>query len=166
MVWFRRDLTIDDNLAWAQATHEFDEVVAVFAVDDHLLDAAGPWRRNYLVAAVRQLDADLAKEGGALTVVRGDAPMELARLARNQRISHVFWNRDVTQYAVARDAQVERALAGAGVLRSRMWSTLVQPPGTITTAGGTVPKVFSRFYERWDGLDLGEVANPGDARVL
>ena len=46
LVWFRRDLRLDDNPAWSAATRECDEVLPVFVLDPTLLDAAGPYRRG------------------------------------------------------------------------------------------------------------------------
>ena len=33
LVWFRRDLRLDDNPAWARATSDHDNVVALYVVD-------------------------------------------------------------------------------------------------------------------------------------
>ncbi len=45
VVWFRRDLRLDDNPAWAAATVD-DTVVALVVIEPGLLDAAGPFRRR------------------------------------------------------------------------------------------------------------------------
>ena len=52
LVWFRRDLRLDDNPAWSAATRECDEVLPVFVLDPTLLDAAGPFRRDAVLGAV------------------------------------------------------------------------------------------------------------------
>lgn len=41
VVWFRRDLRIHDHPALVQAVAEFDRIVPLFVVDEHLLD--GRW---------------------------------------------------------------------------------------------------------------------------
>ena len=64
LVWFRRDLRLDDNPAWATATASCDVVVPLFVLDARLLDTAGPHRRRQLLANVAALDEELAATVG------------------------------------------------------------------------------------------------------
>ncbi|HEY3831562.1 MAG TPA: deoxyribodipyrimidine photo-lyase [Acidimicrobiia bacterium] len=165
IVWFRRDLSLEDNLAWADATQNSDEVVPLFVLDERLLAAAGRARQDALFGALGALDRDLHACGGALTVVRGDPAVEVARLARESEATSVYWNADVTRYAQARDRAVEQALGELHIDVHARWSTLVHPPGAVTTRAGTVPKVFTRFYERWTELESPPHACTGAAAV-
>ncbi|MDH3682571.1 MAG: deoxyribodipyrimidine photo-lyase, partial [Acidimicrobiia bacterium] len=45
-MWFRRDLRLDDNPAWAAATAAHDQVVALFVLEPRLLNASGQMRRD------------------------------------------------------------------------------------------------------------------------
>ena len=53
MVWFRRDLSLEDNLAWSKATVDHAEVLPVYILDRRLLDTAGPYRRRQFIARRR-----------------------------------------------------------------------------------------------------------------
>jgi deoxyribodipyrimidine photo-lyase len=77
-----------------------------------------------------------------------------------------LWNNDVTSFARARDDATHQRLSESGILVERSWSTLVHPPGTIVTAAGHVPRVFSRFYDRWSDAALPGKASAGRAQVL
>lgn len=57
--WFRRDLRLDDNPAWADATSRHDRVVAVFVVEAGLWDRCHPRRRSLLAGHLASLDTDL-----------------------------------------------------------------------------------------------------------
>ncbi len=57
VVWFRRDLRLEDNPAWAAATSAHDEVVAVFVIEAVLMKAAGAIRRDQLLAHLHALNS-------------------------------------------------------------------------------------------------------------
>ena len=71
-MWFRRDLRLAANPAWAAATSRHRRVVALFVIDPTLFDAAGPTRRSQLVAELEALDTSLTDLGGRLVVRVGD----------------------------------------------------------------------------------------------
>ncbi|MGB1505539.1 MAG: deoxyribodipyrimidine photo-lyase, partial [Acidimicrobiales bacterium] len=80
IVWFRRDLRLDDNPAWAAATHAHDRVVPLVVLEPTLLDNAGPFRRAAFVHALHDLDQALAQRGGRLHVAHGDPAAVLLQL--------------------------------------------------------------------------------------
>jgi len=166
LMWFRRDLSIADNLAWAAATSDHREVLPAYVFDRTLLDAAGPFRRRQYLAFVTALADQVRATGGELTVMSGDPVGAITRLAREHDIDAVLWNNDVTAYATARDSAVEQALTTAGVEVLREWSTLVHPPGTITTGSGHVHRVFGAFHRRWSEMPVPGTAIAGPAEVL
>jgi deoxyribodipyrimidine photo-lyase len=160
LVWFRRDLRLDDNPAWSAATHECEDVLPVFVLDPTLLDAAGPYRRDAVLGAVVALDDAL---GGRLHLATGDPVEEIPRLVDALGGATVYLNRDVTPYAARRDAAVAKRLD----TEPRVYcGNVVQPPGSITTNEGTVPRVFTAFWKRWQARDLPTVPEPGDAAVV
>ncbi|MEP7046491.1 MAG: deoxyribodipyrimidine photo-lyase [Ilumatobacteraceae bacterium] len=164
--WFRRDLSLVDNLAWSMATTDHHEILPVYVLDHRLLDAAGAYRRRQLIASVESLARRISDLGGALTILIGDPVDAIARLAVENRVDVCVWNADVTGFAQRRDRAVEAALAHLHVGVETAWSTLVQPPGSITTASGAVPRVFGRFFEKWADRDISHRVFPGDAQVL
>jgi deoxyribodipyrimidine photo-lyase len=166
IVWFRRDLSLGDNLAWAAATTDHREVIPLYVMDPRLVGAAGPHRRAQHGAFVHALAAEVRARGGELTIVTGDPAESVARFATEHGAAAVVWNRDVTRYAQARDAAVEQALARAGIAMETEWSTLVHPPGSVVTGSARVHRVFSPFHRRWSTLPLAGPADPGGADVL
>ena len=164
--WFRRDLSLVDNLAWSAATTDHREVLPVYVLDHRLLDAAGTYRRRQLIASVESLARQIEDLDGALTILVGEPVDVLGRLALENQVHVCVWNADVTGFAQSRDRAVNAALARLHVRVETAWSTLVQPPGSITTASGDVPRVFGRFFERWADREMLPRVGPGDARIL
>lgn len=150
IVWFRRDLRMNDNPALAAAA-EADQVVPVFCFERGLWAGrhASPNRNAYLLASLRELDESLRSAGTRLHLRSGSPRVQIARLARECGASAVHVNRDHTAHSRARDRAVEAALAESGV-------ELVGHPGLtcaeiarIETAAGDPFRVFSPFARAW-----------------
>lgn len=144
IVWFRSDLRLSDNPAWAAATAAHDRVVALFVLDPRPLAASGPQRTNLLLAHLAALDAELGRHGGRLLVRHGDPRLILPEVVARTGAEAVHVNHDVTPYAIRRDAAVG-ANAGMVVHHGRT----IHPVGSITTAGGLPYRVFSPFHRAW-----------------
>ena len=164
VVWFRRDLRLDDNPAWAAATASCDEVVALFVLDQRLLDRAGPHRRAHLLAALASLDHDLADHGGRLHLRLGDARSVVPEVVAAVGAEAIWWNDDVSPWSRRRDEAVTAALDPATSV-TRTWGCLVQPPGAVLTKKGTVSQVFTPFYRTWSSTPLPTVPDAGDGRI-
>jgi len=168
VVWFRRDLRLDDNPAWAAATSNHARVVALFVADRRLLDAAGPFRRRQLEANVAALAHALAERRGSLTVRWGDPAEVVPAVAHKVSASSVYVNGDVSPWGVRRDGQVAGALAsvGTGVAVHTSWGTLVHRPGAVLTRAGGVSKVFTPFWRTWAATPHDPWPEPGGAEVV
>jgi deoxyribodipyrimidine photo-lyase len=161
-VWFRRDLRLTDNPAWAEATASHDRVTALYVLDDRLLDAAGPFRRRQLLADLAALDGSLVALGGRLLVRRGDPTDLVPREAARLDAVRAYWNADVTPYATRRD---ERVAAALPVDPRTPFGGLVLPPGAVLTKQGRVSRVFTPFHRAWQATAWDPWPSPGDAAV-
>ena len=162
LAWFRRDLRLHDNPAWAQATKSA-EVAALVVVEPQLLAAAGPLRRRAYLAALVGLDRSLREVGGSLWVATGDPASVVPQVARIVGAGAVCVNNDVTRWSTERD----RRVCDAGdVPLDGFWGTVVHAPGTVLTAGGTLSRVYTPFYRRWLTVQLRAPALPGPASVV
>lgn len=162
IVWFRRDLRLDDNPAWADATRRHDHVVPLLVIEPALLGSAGPYRRNAFLQAARTLDRDLEGRGGRLHVISTNPADALAKLMVEHGAEGVFANADVSRWSQRRDRAVDAATGGAVTWS---WGTLVHPPGSVLTGKGTLSKVFTPFWRRWAKLPLPDETKPGVATV-
>ena len=133
VVWFRSDLGVGDNPAWAAAAADADTVVALFVIDPRLWRFAGEHRRSQQAAHLRALDDRLAVDGGRLLVKTGDPTAVVPAVAASAGAASVHWNADVTPYAVERDRRVSEALGAAAVAH---WGRYVHAPGTLLTKSG------------------------------
>ncbi|NNC42156.1 MAG: deoxyribodipyrimidine photo-lyase [Acidimicrobiia bacterium] len=149
VMWFRRDLRLDDNPAWSAATSEHGEVTALFIVDQRLLDAAGDLRRNLLIANLNALDADLKERGGRLRIEAGEASSVLANHGGT-----VYWNADYSPYAIARDGRVRKQVERHEVFHGNF----IHYPGHVLKDDGDPYRVFTPYYRRWIETDWPKVS--------
>jgi deoxyribodipyrimidine photo-lyase len=158
IAWFRRDLRLHDNPAWAAACNA-DETIALVVIEPALLDRAGPFRRAAYLRGLHALDRELAELGGRLRVEIGRPQEILPRVAAACGADEVHVNADVTRWSQRRDDAVDQALSRP---LTRHWGTLVQPPGSVLTKAGTLSRVFTPFYNAWAKVPVASeaVASP------
>ncbi len=147
LVWFRRDLRLDDNPAWAAATAERNAVVPLYVLDPVLLGSVGPYRRRQLIANLQALDYDLFEAtGGRLLVRLGDPRTLVPEAVEVFSAGALYLNADVSRFAQERDVAVADQLS----VPVRSWyGSLVLAPGSVRTAKGSLSKVFSAFHKVW-----------------
>ena len=150
VVWFRRDLRLGDNPAWAAASQDADRITALgYVLDPVLLAATGPFRRRQLLAHLRELDRVLQEQGGRLLVRRGDPTDVVPHIAAANGSAAVYVNADVTPYARQRDNRVQFKLETS---LQGWWGNLMHPPGSVRTNKGHTSRVFTPFFTKWRGL--------------
>ena len=112
LVWFRRDLRIDDNAALSAALASHEQVYAVFVFDTDIL-APLPRRDRrveFIWHSVAELATALRERGGGLLVRHGRAQELIPQLAETLQVDAVYANRDYEPGAIARDAAVQARL--------------------------------------------------------
>jgi len=146
VVWFRRDLRLGDNPAWA-ASADYSSVTALYVLDPRLFTPDAHFRYDQLLAHLQALDAQLAERSGRLRVECGDPASVVRRVAEEVGASAVLINADATPFSRRRDTAVNTSL-GPIELRS-WWGTMVHHPGAVTTKAGSVSLVFTPFSKTW-----------------
>src|SRR5690606_33367544 len=108
LVWFRRDLRVDDHAALRQAVRRARRVHCAFVFDREILDPL-PDRHDrrveFIHASVAELDAALRRAGGALRVRHANARDAIPALAAETGAQAVLANHDYEPAARDRDAE-------------------------------------------------------------
>jgi len=146
VMWFRRDLRLEDNPALLEACAGASGVLLLFVVDPRLWEPAGPARRAYLAASLARLDESV---GGRLVVRHGDPAREVVRAAAETGARTVHVAADFGPYGSRRDRTVEEALAAHGVELRRTGSAYAVAPGRVVNGSGEGYKVFTPFARAW-----------------
>jgi deoxyribodipyrimidine photo-lyase len=159
IVWFRRDLRLGDNPAWAHGTHS-DRVVPLFVIDPALYGAVLPRRRGLLVGGLRALDRSLHARGGRLRVEMGDPVSVVPAVAREVDAVNVHINRENTPYGAKRDERVAQVVT---IVRSE--GNYVHPPGSLLTKKGEPYRMFTPFHRAWRSRPLDPWPEEGNGSI-
>jgi len=151
LMWFRRDLRVDDNAALYQALRACRQVVCVFVFDRAILDPLprADRRVEFIRESLVELDTELRTLGGGLIVRHAVAEDEIAALARMLDVQAVFANRDDEPAALDRDAKVLGALANAGIAFHTYKDQVVFDRDEVLTQLGQPYTVFTAYKRAW-----------------
>ncbi|HEX2010943.1 MAG TPA: deoxyribodipyrimidine photo-lyase, partial [Roseateles sp.] len=151
LVWFRRDLRVDDQAALYHALKGARQVFCAFVLDRDILDALprADRRVEFILQALRGLDRDLRALGGALIVRHGRAEELVPQLASELGVQAVFANHDDEPQALARDARVAQRLAAAGRRFASYKDHVIFERSELLTAAGKPYAVFTPYKNAW-----------------
>ncbi|SDJ66184.1 deoxyribodipyrimidine photo-lyase type I [Ferrimonas sediminum] len=151
VIWFRRDLRIEDNPALTAAVASGRPVIALY------ISSPAQWQHHHVAPiqldlterALNLLSHQLAGIGIPLhhLVVPWyrDIPAALQQFCHQHQSQRVFANRDHEVNESQRDQQV----AASGVELSLHHGDCLVPPGSVTTGSDTMYRVFTPFRRRW-----------------
>jgi deoxyribodipyrimidine photo-lyase len=152
LVWFRRDLRLDDNAALGRALANHGRVFCAFVFDTEILDALASRadrRVDFIWRSLRELRERLCAAGGDLIVLHGRAREVLPRLAADLGVGEVIAAEDYEPAAAARDAEVAERLRASGIGFTAVKDTVVFAKGELLTQGGRPFTVFTPYKNAW-----------------
>jgi len=163
IVWFRRDLRLQDNAALTAAIAEGGPIIPVFIYDDLVekLGAAPKWR---LGEGLSVLQKSLEEMGNRLIFRRGSAAKVLDVLVTETGAASVFWQRAYDPDSQARDITVKRNLSEKGVKVQSFKGHLLFEPWTVQTKVGGFYKVYTPMWNSVRDRDV-PMPLPTPARI-
>ncbi len=148
VMWFRRDLRVEANVA-LQTAMSRGRVVALFVIDPTLVASSGGPRLTFLRESLAAIDVAL---GGRLVVRVGDPRVVVPAVAGECTASSVYVARDFTPYGRARDRAVSEALSAVGITLKGIGSPYAIAPGTVVKPDGGSYAVFTPYWKTWRRL--------------
>lgn len=155
LVWFRRDLRVDDHAALQLALRLCRRVYCAFVFDREILDPLPRTDRRveFIRACLAELDQTLRRlaenDQAGLIVRHGYASEEVPALAQQLGVQAVFAAHDYEPRTQARDARVRGALAAAGIALQTCKDHVVFEGREVLTGGGTPYTVFTPYKRAW-----------------
>ncbi|WP_165219613.1 cryptochrome/photolyase family protein [Affinirhizobium pseudoryzae] len=161
LLWFRKDLRLDDNGALTAAVESGAPVICVYVREPQTenvgpLGGAQAWWLHHSLAA---LDTALQEAGNRLILRSGQAVETLSKLAQDTGARAVYLNRLYERDEI--DPDILEALHNTGIEVKRFKGQLLHDPKTMRTGSGGTYRVYTPF---WRALEKeGEPREPVDA---
>ncbi len=146
ILWFRRDLRLDDHPMLQAALATGRPLFPVFILDPETeaTGAAPLWRLGLGVQAFAET---LAGKGSHLILRRGAALAALKALAAETGATGVMWQRLYDPVSVARDTAVKAGLKGAGLRAASYPGHVLHEPMDVVTGQGGYYRVYTPFWK-------------------
>lgn len=158
LVWFRKDLRVDDQTALSEAARDSGGAVVPFYVSEPAIlrrEDIAATRVRFVLEALADLDTSLRARGAHLALAHGEAAAMVAGAARTAGVDAVYWNDEYEPSLRERDDTVERALRAAGLRVKRFHDRLLVPPGAVATKAGGPFTVYTPFRKACEALPIG-----------
>jgi deoxyribodipyrimidine photo-lyase len=151
LLWFQRDLRIEDNPALAWAVKRGNPIIAVYV---HSPDEDAPWQpgaasRWWLHQSLQRLSKDLSRHGVELRLFEANSVEKIPQLADACSADAVVWTNRHEPDRIKHESTIERTLRERGISVRRFRDELLAGPDRfLTTSKQTPYKVFTPFYQR------------------
>jgi deoxyribodipyrimidine photo-lyase len=152
ILWFRRDLRLNDNLALQAALEAGQPVICIYIRENDaahagaLGSAQGWWLHHSLEA----LDKSLEEAGNRLILLSGKPYDVLERLVEKTSAQSVFWNRRYDAGGIACDKDIKWRLRAKGISAKSFAGFLMHEPTRLLTKQGKHYSVFTPFWKAFE----------------
>jgi deoxyribodipyrimidine photo-lyase len=155
LVWFRRDLRLEDAPALHAALQQCRQVHCVFVFDTDILEPLARTDRRvaFILASLIELDTRLrqlaAQPGAGLIVQQGRPSAVIPELARQLQVQCVFAAHDYEPLAIERDQRTQVTLAAYEIAMKTFKDHVIFEKREILTQSGTPYSVFTPYKNNW-----------------
>jgi len=148
ILWFRRDLRVNDNAALQWVCDNSTEVIPIYI---HSPEQEKPWQpgaasRWWLHNSLLSLENRLTEFGLKLQYFSGDSETVLSQIIDESNAGSLVYNRLYEPHLLARDIRLEKKLR-AKVNVESFDSGLFFAPGTVLNKQQLPYRVFTPFYK-------------------
>ena len=147
ILWFRKDLRVDDNAALSAALGTGRAVIPLYIRDAGATSAPlGSAQQWWLHHSLTALEAALKARGSRLIFQSGTSSDVITRLIAETRARGVYWNRLYNPASFDSDAALKATLRDNGLEAESFPGQLLHEPAKLKTGSGGPYKVYTPFW--------------------
>jgi len=159
IIWFRRDLRLEDNTALYHALRSEIPVLPIFIFDKNILDKLedkADRRVAFIYSALNEMQQRLLKVGSSLEVYYG-TPLEIFKVLLDKyRVEKVFTNHDYEPYALEREKVITQLLENHQARLVTYKDQVVFEKYEVTKEDGSPYTIFTPYSRKWKATLLEE----------
>jgi len=149
---FRRDLRIEDNMALMEAHKHCDTVHTVFIFTPEQVGSKNAYRSlnavRFMMESLNDLQKSIKRHKGHLNIYFGENEEIVGNLLNEFNIDAVYFNADVTPYAIKRDRIISKLCKKREIPCVACQDYYLYEPGTILSGSGNPYEKFTPFYNK------------------
>lgn len=152
IMWFRRDLRLDDNAALYHALKGGNPVVPIFIFDRKILDdleEKEDRRVEFIRNALEEMQVALTKLGSTLEVYYDFPENVFKQIISNYSVGKVFTNHDYEPYATERDAAIGTLLETNNISFHTYKDQVILEKNEVLKDDSKPYTVFTPYSRRW-----------------
>ncbi len=152
VLWFRRDLRLEDNTALYHSLKAGLPVLAVFIFDKAILDKLKNIRDPRLLfihQELSKLNAKLKEFDSGLSTYYGKPTNIWEAITSTYNVQNVFANSDYEPYSRTRDNQVKEILKKKNITFHTFKDHVIFEPAEVMKDDGKPYTVFTPFSRKW-----------------
>lgn len=150
IMWFRRDLRMEDNTALSKAFENSDSLLLIFHVNPEQFIEASSKNESAFFKTVKVFEKELKEKGAQLHFLYGDLEESFRRVKKEfPDWSDIYLNYDETGYGLKRDQKIAPLFKELGIGVHAYHDHYLHSAQEIKTNAGTAYKVFTPYYNKW-----------------
>ncbi len=152
IVWFRRDLRLDDNAALYHALKKHKAVLPLFIFDTNILNQLEDkydCRVDFIHQQISELNNELAEQGSGIKVYHDTPENTFTKLTQEFDIEAVYTNHDYEPYAKERDERISKLLNDKGIVFNTYKDQVIFEKDEVLKKDGTPYTVYTPYMKIW-----------------
>jgi len=151
LLWFQRDLRINDNPALCYALQQGKPILAIYiySPQEDSIWSEGGASRWWLHQSLKELSDNLLKLDIKLQFFKANSVKIIPQLVTQAKVSTVVWTNRHEPHRNQYENKIESELLNNGIQVERINEGLVSRPDDFLTASKNTPyRVFTPFYKK------------------
>jgi deoxyribodipyrimidine photo-lyase len=152
IIWFRRDLRLEDNAALSYALKENKNVLPIFIFDSEILEKLSDKkdrRVEFIFDSLLKMKSELNKHNSDLLVLHGKPNEIWSKLSSEYAIEAVYTNTDYEPYARNRDKEVENTLESKAINFKTYKDHCIFDYTEVLKDDGKPYTVYTPYSKKW-----------------
>jgi deoxyribodipyrimidine photo-lyase len=152
IVWFRRDLRLDDNTALYYALQEKAPVLPLFLFDTNILDdleEKKDARVQFIHQKVAEIKAELEEKDSSMLIKHATPEDAWKAVLEAYNVKAVYTNRDYEPYAKERDRNIENLLSKDDIPFYTFKDQVIFEKSEVLNESDEPYKVFTPYKDKW-----------------